>query len=103
MAIPFSLVAKLMSGSLSSDDIAELLSSMGLDADAAAVAPGQVKTAFAKLWESGQEAGAVVLRVELRKENGDKVSGLLVFSNGDPLACGEALALKAEKLLLLSA
>ena len=82
MGLGFGQLAKLMKGGLDSDQLAEMLGAMGLGADVAAVTSGQVPVAFQKLWEAGQEPGVTILRVELRKQNGDKITGILVLGPG---------------------
>ncbi|MGO8708687.1 MAG: hypothetical protein ACLQMG_13530 [Terracidiphilus sp.] len=99
MGLGFGQLAKLMKGGLDPDQLAEMLGAMGLGADVAAVTSGQVPVAFQKLWEAGQEPGVTILRVELRKQNGDKITGLLVLGNGDPHPQGQAEPSKGEKLL----
>jgi hypothetical protein len=79
MALGFMQLAKLMKGDLDSDQLAEMLGSIGLAADISQLKPGQVDPAFKELWESAQESGGVLLRVELSKKNGEKISGLLLM------------------------
>jgi hypothetical protein len=82
-------ISKLMKGDVTGDQIAELLGSMGLGADVTQLTAGQVDLAFQKLWESAQESGAVLLRVELSKKDGEKISGLLLMHKAAALPSAE--------------
>lgn len=99
MALGFMQLAKLMKGGLGSDELAEMLGAMGLGADVTTLTAVQVQHAFQKLWEAGQEPGAAILRMELRKQNGEKMSGLLVIQNSTSLPEGQAEPSNGEKLL----
>jgi hypothetical protein len=103
MGLGFGQLAKLMKGGMGSDEIGELLGSMGLGADLAGLSPDQAAFAFQKLWESAQQPGVVLMRVELRKQDGEKISGLLVLGECSPLPCVEhkpaAEPARPEKLL----
>ncbi|MGA2908364.1 MAG: hypothetical protein ABSE36_11725 [Terracidiphilus sp.] len=99
MGLNFGKLTKLVKGGLDSDEIAEMLGSMGLVANISGLQPDQVDPAFQNAWEAAQEPGATILRIELRKQDGGKISGLLVLGNGSPLPCIQRTPAAAEKLL----
>lgn len=100
-------IAKLMKGGLGSDEIGELLGSMGLGAEMTSLTPEQATLAFQKLWESAQQAGTVLMRVEVRKQDGERITGLLVLGDRSAVLDGEAQGMDepagARKLLPQSA
>jgi hypothetical protein len=80
MAIGIGGLMKLARANIGADELAELLEAIGIEASFTRIGPGDARGEFEALWLTATEAGANIMRLEMKMKNGERFAGILVLT-----------------------
>jgi hypothetical protein len=75
-------LVKLVRGGLSPDELLEILSSAGIDAQFLEVSGDGKRAAFETTAQAASLPGCSLVRIEAKMQNGARLSGLLAMNSG---------------------